>query len=147
MKLHSFVLVGTLVAVPLAHAAAAGESDLASLYDVRTDGSTQKAKVGDKGKFVLSIKTKNGSHVSDEAPLKLEVTGNGVNVEKNKLTYADSVAKKLPPGQYADPRFEIPFTIEKPGTNSVDANLTFFICTDKVCARQSQKIHLPVEST
>jgi hypothetical protein len=146
MKSGVFFTVIAVIAMPIAPARGE-EQDLNSLFDIKTDGTTQKVKVGEQGKFVLAIKTKDGSHVSDEAPLKLELSASGVKLEKKKLTYADSLTRKSAGPRYPDPLFEVPFTAEAAGKNAIDANLTFFLCTESVCARQAKKIHLLIESS
>jgi len=136
-----FLLLGTSASRSLA---AGAEVDPTTLYDLKTDESSEKIKAGSKGTFVLVIKTKNGSHVSDETPLKLELSGERLKLEKQKLTYADSVTRKSALARYPDPRFEVSFTSDTPGKTAVDAHLTFFICTEQVCARQVKKMHIPV---
>lgn len=141
----TLVAVAALVGAACSTAFAGEEVDTASLYELSTDGSTSKLKAGEKGTFVLQIKAKDGAHVSEEAPLKLEVTGKNVKAEKAKLTLADSVAKKAEGQQYANPRFEVPISAEAAGKGSVDAKLTFFICTDQLCSRQQKTLSVPVE--
>ncbi len=147
MKPRNLVLpilaLSGLVACRLAFAAE--EVNPATLYELSTAGSSQKVKSGGKGTLVLEIKTKNGSHISGEAPFKIEVTGDHIKPEKDKLTLADSVSKKAVPEGFADPRFEVPFTTEAAGKTAVDAKLTFFICTEKICARQQKTLSVPVE--
>jgi len=130
----------------LAIACFAQAPDVAGLYDVTTDGSSQKVKAGEKGKLVIEFKTKAGSHISDEAPMKIELTGKDAKLDKAKLTLADSIAKKEAGKEYVDPRFEVPFVVAAAGKASVEAKLTFFVCTDKVCARQQKTLNLPVEA-
>jgi|GEM_PF-291611 len=125
-------------------AVAADEIDPTTLYELSTEGSSQKVKSGDKGTFVVAIKTKKGSHVSDEAPLKFELTGKNVKPQKEKVTIADAVGKKVS-GGFTDPRFEVPFVAETAGRGAVDAKLTFFICTEKICARQQKTVSVPVQ--
>ncbi|MEW5740798.1 MAG: hypothetical protein AB1938_17855 [Myxococcota bacterium] len=124
---------------------ALAEVDVKTLYDVTTEGTSTQVKAGEKGKVAIAIKTKEGAHVSDEAPLKIELSSKEAKLDKQKLAYADSLAKKgegekSPP----DPRFEVAFTAPK-GKATVEAKLTFFICTDKICARQTKSLSLPVE--
>lgn len=126
-------------------ARAAEEVDPASLYELSTEGSSTQVKAGEKGTFVLAVKTKAGAHVSEEAPLKLEVKGAQVTPAKEKLGREDSVAKKAQGQAFVDPRFEVPFTAASAGKGSVDAKLTFFICTEKICARQQKTVSVPVE--
>lgn len=131
--------------VLLASVAVAGEPDVSSLYDVRTEGTSTNLAAGGKGAVVISIVAKNGAHVSDEAPLRIELSSKQATLEKEKLTLADSVVKHVDGGaQYPDPRFEVGFTPKAPGALSIDAKLTFFICTDKICARQTKTLSLPV---
>ncbi|MDY7230901.1 hypothetical protein [Hyalangium rubrum] len=133
------------VAVACTQARAGDEVDPASLYEVSTEGSSTKVKAGEKGVFVLAIKSKGGAHVSDEAPLKLQVKGTQLAPAKADLTRTDSVAKKAEGQAFVDPRFEVPFTAEAAGQGTVDAKLTFFICTEKICARQQKTVSVPVE--
>ena len=123
---------------------AADDPDPASLYELSTEGSTGKLKAGEKGKLVVLIKTKGGSHVSEEAPMKIELSATGVKLDKVKLAAADNVAKKKEGDKWVDPRFEAPFTAQGAGKGNVDAKVTFFICTEKICARQQKKLAVPV---
>ncbi|MCP3101224.1 hypothetical protein LZ198_20325 [Myxococcus sp. K15C18031901] len=134
-----------LLALSWGAPALADEVDPASLYEVSTEGSSAQLKAGEKGVFVVSVKTKPGAHVSDEAPLKLEVKGAHVSVAKEKLGREDSVSKKAAGQEFVDPRFEVPLTATAAGKGSVDAKLVFFICTEKICARQQKTLSVPVE--
>ena len=92
---------------------------------------------------MLAIRAQGGAHVSDEAPLKLELTGTQAEPAKTQLALQGlGGARRRPGQQYADPRFEVPFTAAAAGTGTLEAKLTFFICTEKLCARQ-QKTLLP----
>lgn len=144
--LRRFTSVAAVVAtIACTQAHAADEVDPATLYEVSTEGTSTRLKAGEKGVFVLSIRSKAGAHVSEEAPLKLEVKGTQVAPAKEKLGREDSVAKKAPGQAFVDPRFEVPLTASAAGKGSVDAKLTFFICTEKICARQQKTFSVPVE--
>jgi len=128
--------------------------DVTKLYQVTTDGSTTKLAAGQKGKLVLSIKLSQGAHVSDEAPLKIALTGtNGAAPEKATLAYADQTSKKPSGEKYANPVvFEVPFQVAvdprqkgAPPAATVDAKMTFFVCTDQICSRQQKEVSLPVQ--
>ncbi len=136
------VLVGLSL---VAASALAAEPDISALYEVSSEGTTSSLKPGEKGKVILSIKAKNGAHVSDEAPLRIELSSKEATLDKQKLTLADSLAKK-PEGatEYPDPRFEVGFTPTAHGKSSIEAKMTFFICTEKVCARQTRTLTFPV---
>jgi hypothetical protein len=143
---NRLALAATLVLTTACSAPAlAKDVDPSTLYEVTTRGSTEKLKMGEQGRFVLQISVKEGAHVSDEAPLRLELKGQNVRLEKAKLTLADSVAKKAPGQPYASPRFEVPITAEAAGKGGVDGKLTFFICTEQICSRQQKTINVPVE--
>lgn len=119
--------------------------DVSGLYELTTEGSTLKVKAGEKGKLVLDIRAKSGAHISDEAPLKIELKSTGAKTEKDKLTYKDSIGVKKDGVEYPDPHFEVPFVSDKPGKASIEAKMKFFVCTDKVCAPQTKTVTLPVD--
>jgi len=130
----------------LATAASAAEADIASMYEVSTEGTSAQVKAGDKGKVVISIRAKNGAHVSDEAPLRIELSSKESKLDKEKITLADSLNKKEKDAKvYPDPRFEVGFTPATQGHTTVNAKMTFFICTESLCSRQTKNITLPVE--
>lgn len=132
--------------VLLVASAAHAEGDPEQMYDVSTEGTTSKLKAGESGKLVISIKAKNGAHVSDEAPLKIELSSKESKLAKDKLTLADSLnQKKEGETVYPNPRFEVPFTPTAQGPTTLEAKMTFFICTEKLCARQTKKLSLPVD--
>lgn len=140
-------LTAAIAAWALASAAPcfAAEPDPASLYELSTQGSSERVKKGDKGKLVLEIKPSAKAHVSEEAPLKLELSGKALAFDKQKLTLKDSVATKAPGQQYAAPRFEVPFVGGEAGKTAAEAKLTFFICTESLCARQQKTLTVPVQ--
>jgi hypothetical protein len=119
--------------------------DVSGLYELTTDGSTVKVKAGEKGKLVLDIRAKSGAHISDEAPLKIELKATGAKVEKEKLAYKDSTGVKKDGVEYPDPHFEVPFTAPSAGKATIEAKMKFFVCTDKVCSPQQKTVTLPVD--
>ncbi|MGQ0505666.1 MAG: hypothetical protein ACT4TC_10145, partial [Myxococcaceae bacterium] len=124
----------------------AADLDPTTLYELSTEGTTQKLKVGESGRFVLAIRTKPQAHVSDEAPLKLELKSTSFKIAKEKQTYADSVTQKAPGEAYAQPRFEAPFIATAAGKGTVEAKLSFFVCTDKLCLRQQKNLSVSFEA-
>ena len=138
-------LAAAVAALACTQVRAEGKVDPTTLYEVSTEGTSTKVKAGEQGLFVLSIKSKAGAHVSNEAPLKLELKGTHLAPAQEKLALKDSVAKKAAGQQYADPRFEVPFKASAAGKGTLDAKLTFFICTENLCARQQKTFSLPVE--
>jgi hypothetical protein len=138
-------LAALWAAIVCTQALATDEVDPSTLYELSTEGTSTKLKAGEKGVFVLSIKSKEGAHVSEEAPLKLQVKGTQLTPAKEQLGREDSVVKKAEGQAHVDPRFEVPFTAAAAGKGAVDAKLTFFICTAKICARQQKTFNIPVE--
>ena len=122
----------------------AADPDPASLYVLTTDGSSAALKAGQPGTFVLFIKTVPGAHISPDAPLKLTLTGSGgVEPGKAVLGRADAQSVRKPDGA-ADPRFEVPLTASVKGRGAVEAKLTFFVCTETLCARQQKTLSVPL---
>ena len=142
---HLSSLAAAVVALACTRAHAEAPVDPATLYEVSTTGSSTQLKAGAQGVFVLSIQSKPGAHVSDEAPLKLELKGAQLSFTQESLALKESVAKKAAGQTFVDPRFEVPFKAVAAGKSTVEAKLTFFICTEQICARQKKTISVPVE--
>jgi len=129
----------------VASLALAGEVDPTTLYRITTEGTTAKVPAGKKGTLVLEIQSLKGAHVSDEAPLRIQLSGSGaVAPEKSQLVYADSVRKPSASVKYPDPRFEVPLAVQGKGPGAVEAKMTFFVCTDQACLRQQKTVSVPV---
>ncbi len=109
------------------------------LYSVEASAAQQELAAGAKGSISLEIKGKEGAYVSPEAPLKVTVSGTNVKLEKEKLSRGD-----LPDKTSKSPKFVVPFTAGEKGSASVDADVTFFICTANLCERQVQKVSVPL---
>jgi hypothetical protein len=130
--------------VLLAPSAWAADPDPTSLYVVTTEGSSTVLKPGKPGTLVLSIRTSAGAHISEDAPLKLTLTGSGgVEPAKASLGRSDAKTVRKPDGA-ADPRFEVPLTAVSKGQGVVEAKLTFFVCTETLCSRQQKTLSVPV---
>lgn len=142
MKLN---LCAVLVLLVGHGAMAAEEIDISSLYEVSTEGSSRQVRSGEAGKLVIAIQTRPGAHISEEAPLKIELSCSNVTPAKSTLARTDSVAVKQAGQEFVDPRFEVPFTPGEAGKGQLDARMTFFVCTEKICARQQRKVSVPVE--
>ncbi len=130
--------------VLLTPSAWAADPDPSSLYVVSTEGSSTILKPGQPGTFVLSIRTTAGAHISEDAPIKLTLSGSGgVEPAKASLGRSDAKAVRKPDGA-ADPRFEVPLTAVSKGQGAVEAKLTFFVCTETLCSRQQKTLRVPV---
>jgi hypothetical protein len=140
--LSSLALMSSVLVASLALAA---EVDPTTLYKITTDGTTAKVAPGKKGTLVLEIQSLKGAHVSDEAPLRIQLSGTGaVTPEKAQLVYGDSVRKPSASVKYPDPRFEVPLAAQGKGPGTVEAKMTFFVCTEQLCLRQQKTLSVPV---
>jgi hypothetical protein len=142
MRLFRTVVVPSVLVASLAFAA---EVDPTTLYKVTTEGTTSKVPAGKKGTLILEIQSLKGAHVSDEAPLRIQLSGTGaVTPEKTQLVYGDSVRKPSGTTKYPDPRFEVPLAAQGTGPGTVEAKMTFFVCTEQLCLRQQKTLSVPV---
>ena len=138
----SLALMSSMLVASLALAA---EVDPTTLYKITTDGTSAKVPSGKKGTLVLEIQSLKGAHVSDEAPLRIQLSGTGVvTPEKTQLVYGDSVRKPSASVKYPDPRFEVPIATQGKGAGTVEAKMVFFVCTDQLCLRQQKTLSVPV---
>lgn len=129
----------SVVAAP----ALADGPDLTQLYSVQAE-ATPSVQAGAQGTLHIAIETKGDAHISDEAPLKITLTGKNLAPQKATLRYQDSVAKKTAAKAYPDPRFEVPFTAQAKGQGELSAKMTFFVCSKDLCSRQQKTVTLPV---
>jgi hypothetical protein len=130
----AFLLAGTV------HAADPKERATKDDYELDVSGTDGKIKAGADGKFDLVIRPKNGKKVHPEAPL--EVTfGNGAGVKpgKGKLGRNDVVDKAS-----KAPEVKTTLHAERAGQYTVDASVSFFLCTDAWCQRMTDRVSVPV---
>jgi hypothetical protein len=142
MKQMLLTLVISLLAAPFA--ARAAEVDPATLYTLSTEGTSASLASGAQGTYVLTIQPKEGAYLSDETPFKLQLTGDKVKPAMETLKLTDSVNRKAAGQKDVAPRFEVPLTAGTAGAGKVDAKVTFFICTEKLCARQVRTVSAPI---
>ena len=138
-------LAAALLTLGCTQALAEGQVDPSTLYEVSTAGTSARMKASEQGVFVLSIKSKPGAHVSSEAPLKLELKGTQLTPAQERLALKDSVDKKVEGKDFVDVRFEVPFKATAAGKGALEAKLSFFICSEQLCALQKKTFSLPVE--
>jgi hypothetical protein len=129
-RLSALVVAASLVA-------SAGALAEGKKYELKVEPA--KAKAGAPAKAGFKIAVAPGSHVSDEAPLRISLKSEGLKLAKEKLTTADVVD-----GKGSSPRFEIPFTAEKKGAQSITADAVFIVCTKELCERETEKVTIPV---
>ena len=135
--LRRFFTPFALVASLASSGAFAGETDVGALYELSAAGTPARVKAGAKGTFKLEIRPRGEAHISEEAPLKVELTGKNLKLAKDKLARVDAASPSAP-------RFEVPFTAESSGAGAVEVKATFFICTANLCERQQKVLSVPV---
>lgn len=142
--LLSLALLAPVPALARDAAAPAVDKDQ-RFFEVSTEGSSSRLKAGEQGTFVLTVRTRSGAYVSEEAPLKLLLQSARLTPAKARLGQQDSVARKQPGQAHVDPRFEVPFTAASAGSATLEAKLTFFLCMEDRCERKERTFSLPVE--
>ena len=123
-------LAGLLLAAP----------DVSGTYRIETT-KVVKLKKGETGHAKVEVVPRPDAHVSPDAPISLAVTaGPSLKLTKEKLGRPD--AKET---QAKGVSFDIPLTATAAGKDEVKGSLVFFICTEKLCERQTREIAMAVE--
>src|SRR5512138_2096850 len=128
-----------LLAAPLARAGDPA-AEAATSYRIDTEGSTKAVGPGGKGTLVVAIVPVEKVHVHPQAPLKITLQSQGLELAKTSLGHKDAVDPKA-----EGPRFQVPFVAKAKGAQEVKANLDFFICSDKWCVKQVKDVTVPVK--
>lgn len=109
-------------------------------YELSTAGTDAHVKVNAEGKFALVITPKNGKKIHPDAPLEVTFKpSKGVKPQKGKLGRADIVDKNA-----KEPRVVTSVRGEKAGATTMDADVSFFLCTDSWCQRMSDRISVAI---
>jgi hypothetical protein len=131
---------GTLLALlVVALPAVAQTDDAARAYTIETTPKLSLKK-GETGEAKVTVVPRPDAHVSPEAPISMTLTGGpSVELPKQKLGRGDAkeTAKK-------GVEFAIPVVAKAGGKDEVKGQLTFFICTEKLCERQKRDVSVPV---
>lgn len=138
------VVASWLVAV-LVHAETAAPRDRATRddYAFSTEGSVQSLPEGTRGLLQLSLRALNGLKLHPEAPLELKLSSSeGLAVVSPKLTRSDAAEPE--PGLL---RFETPVDAVRTGTQRVEIELSFFLCTEAWCQRMTDRRSIAIEVT
>src|SRR5581483_9464270 len=98
------------------------------LFKVKASLASPDVAVGHSTKLKVNFDVAEGAHISDEAPLTIKLSGDGVSFEKPVLHYADSLQPRGPA-----PKFEEQLTASAPGSHTVDIDLSFYVCTAELC--------------
>ena len=105
----------------------------AGLYTVNASLAAPEAKVGQAATLEVKFGVAKDAHISDEAPLTIKLSGDGVTFEKPVLHYGDA---QKPAGPA--PTFKEAVTAVAAGSHTVDLDLTFYVCTAELCNRTTE---------
>ena len=131
-----------LVALASAGAFAEGDAhlDAAKAYQIETSQAPLKVKKGEKGQARVAVVPRSAAHVSPDAPLSMTVSaGPALELPKQKLGRTDAK-----PTEAKGVEFDVPFVGKQAGKDELKAQVTFFICTEKLCERQKREVALAV---
>ena len=139
----AFLLAFSVAAAPAPAAAGPRVADDRATkddYDLDTGGTARTIKIGKDGTFSLVVRAKNGKKGPAEAPLEVVFKDpKGVKPAKAKLGRGDVVDKAA-----ASPELRTTLRGEKAGATTLEASVSFFLCTDSWCQRMSDKIAVPI---
>lgn len=139
VKLHSMFLTTALV-LNLGFCAQPSPKEFDEKpYTLKTKGTTTELANGKSGQFALQIIPAKGYKVSREAPMKIKLSSEGLNLSKKSLGQKDAQNRKS-----TSPKFKVAFDTVKAGVQSIAANAVFFICTEEICQRKVEKIKVAV---
>ena len=115
-------------------------ADAAKAYRIETSQAPLKVKRGEQGQAKVTVVPRNDAHVSPDAPLSVTLSsGPALDLPKQKLGRPDAKATDA-----KGVEFDVPFVGKQSGKDELHAQVTFFICTDKVCERQKRDVALAV---
>jgi hypothetical protein len=133
------VVAAWLVALP-ALAQADAHADAAKAYKIETSQAPLKVKKGETGQARVTVVPRTDAHVSPDAPVSVTVSaGPALELPKQKLGRPDAKATEA-----KGVEFEVPFVGKQAGNDQLKAQVTFFICTEKLCERQKREVALAV---
>jgi hypothetical protein len=115
-------------------------ADAAKAYRIETSQVPLKVKRGEQGQAKVTVVPRSDAHVSPDAPLSVTLSsGPALDLPKQKLGRPDAK-----PTDAKGVEFEVPFVGKQPGRDELRAQVTFFICTEKLCERQKRDVTLAV---
>jgi hypothetical protein len=123
-----------------AFAQADAHADAAKAYRIETSQAPLKVKRGEQGQAKVTVVPRSDAHVSPDAPVSVTVSaGPALELPKTKLGRPDAKATEA-----KGVEFEVPFVGKQSGKDELHAQVTFFICTEKLCERQKRDVALAV---
>ena len=127
-----------MIALALAGLLAASP-DVSGTYRIEAP-KVLKLRKGEVAHAKVEVVPRSDAHVSPDAPLTMIVSaGPALDLPKPKLGRTDAK-----PTEVKGVEFEVPFVGKQPGKDELKAQMTFFICTEKLCERQKREVALAV---
>ncbi|HWE25853.1 MAG TPA: hypothetical protein VG496_18075 [Myxococcales bacterium] len=115
-------------------------ADAAKAYRIETSQAPLKVKRGEKGEAKVTVVPRSDAHVSPDAPVSVTVSaGPALDLPKQKLGRPEAK-----PTEAKGVEFDVPFVGKQSGKDELRAQVSFFICTEKVCERQKRDVALAV---
>lgn len=108
-------------------------------YKLDVSGTSKEVQAGKSGTLKLSIKPAEGYKVSAEAPMKIGLEAEGLELAKKLLGHQDAKDKKS-----TAPEFDVSFGATTAGEKSIIVDASFFVCNEKLCERKTEKVTVPV---
>lgn len=114
-------------------------ADDAKAYALDTTGTTTALKPSGAGQFKLAIKPAAGHYVSPDAPFKITLAAEAVTVDKTAIARAD-----LDDPKAKAPSLKVGLKGDKAGDGKVTADVSFFLCNEKICEKKTEKVVVAV---
>jgi hypothetical protein len=115
-------------------------ADAAKAYRIETSHAPLKVRRGEQAQAKVTVVPRSDAHVSPEAPVSVTVSaGPALELPRTKLGRSDAK-----PTEAKGVEFDVPFVGKQSGKDELHAQVTFFICTEKICERQKRDVSLAV---
>ena len=108
-------------------------------YKIELNGTTTEVGAGEKGRLRLRIQPAEGFKISSEAPLKIGLEANLVQMEKDALGHQDAEDAKS-----TSPVFSVGFSTKAAGNAKIVANAMFFVCDETMCERRRETVTVAI---
>lgn len=110
-------------------------------YVLETQGTVKDLKVGAEGPFSLVVRPKGDKKIHPQAPFEVTLKPSaGLKPAKGKLNRSDVVDKAA-----KAPEVKTTLRATGKGAQTVDADVSFFICTDAWCQRMTDRVSVTVQ--
>lgn len=119
-------------------AACAHADGHAALYGLTTTVSPEQLSAGAKATVAFDLTLKPGARISDGSPMRASISAQNLSIDRCELDRADAAVR--PDGA----RFLVPVTALQQGPAPLDADLTFYLCTETICELQSRHVNVPL---